>query len=97
MNNGECWFADITRFHEVENRSDSDRLQLMIDCELNPWWEEILRNKEIVLEELSAWDHHNLEALQARKENLLTMDVYPGEGVLHQLDQVIAARLSRLS
>lgn len=69
MQNGECWFADITQFHEVENRSDTDRLQLMMDCELNEWWENILKEHGVQLEEISEWSHYSVEELKSMKES----------------------------
>ena len=73
MKNGECWFADITQPHEVENRSDTDRLQLMIDCDLNDWWEHILEKHGIQLKKNSGWGNYTLEELQLMKENFLIM------------------------
>ncbi len=42
LKNQECWFTDITKPHYAENGSKVDRYQLMIDCELNEWWEKLL-------------------------------------------------------
>lgn len=37
MNEGECWYLDLGRPHRVQNRGTTDRLHLVIDCELNDW------------------------------------------------------------
>ncbi|HEY6229829.1 MAG TPA: aspartyl/asparaginyl beta-hydroxylase domain-containing protein [Pyrinomonadaceae bacterium] len=34
---GECWYLDLSLPHWVENRGASDRIHLVIDCELNEW------------------------------------------------------------
>lgn len=35
MNEGECWYLNLTLPHRVENRSATDRVHLVIDCEIN--------------------------------------------------------------
>lgn len=42
MNEGECWYLDLSLPHWVENRGATDRIHLVIDCELNEWLREIL-------------------------------------------------------
>jgi hypothetical protein len=37
MHEGECWYLDLSRPHRVENRSQIDRVHLVIDCLLNDW------------------------------------------------------------
>lgn len=37
MNPGECWYINANLPHKVENRSDSDRVHLVIDCEVDDW------------------------------------------------------------
>jgi hypothetical protein len=37
MQPGECWFADFSQPHSVMNRSDSERIHLVIDCMRNEW------------------------------------------------------------
>lgn len=34
---GECWYLDLSLPHWVENRGATDRIHLVIDCELNEW------------------------------------------------------------
>ena len=42
MNAGECWYLDLSLPHWVENRGSSDRVHLVIDCEVNDWVRELL-------------------------------------------------------
>lgn len=42
MKAGECWYLDLSLPHWVENRSSTDRVHLVIDCEVNDWLREIL-------------------------------------------------------
>lgn len=37
MQPGECWYLDLSLPHWVENRGASDRVHLVIDCEVNEW------------------------------------------------------------
>lgn len=37
MEEGEVWYLDLTLPHRVENRSNADRIHLVIDCLLNDW------------------------------------------------------------
>ena len=34
---GECWYVDFSLPHWIENRGATDRVHLVIDCELNEW------------------------------------------------------------
>ena len=37
MNEGECWYLDLNLPHRVQNRGSTDRVHLVIDCQLNDW------------------------------------------------------------
>jgi hypothetical protein len=37
MREGECWYL----LHCVHNRGTTDRVHLVIDCQLNPWLDEM--------------------------------------------------------
>lgn len=37
MGEGECWYLDLNRPHRVQNLGDTDRVHLVIDCQLNDW------------------------------------------------------------
>jgi Aspartyl/Asparaginyl beta-hydroxylase len=42
MQEGECWYLDLSRPHRVQNRSKVDRIHLVIDCLLNDWLRAII-------------------------------------------------------
>ena len=48
MNEGECWYLDLGRPHRVQNRGATDRLHLVIDCELNDWLRALIMSGEPV-------------------------------------------------
>ena len=37
MQEGECWYLNLSRHHWVDNFSDIARVHLVIDCEVNDW------------------------------------------------------------
>ena len=37
MREGELWYADVSPLHSVNNRSDQDRVHLMLDVGVNDW------------------------------------------------------------
>ena len=42
LNEGECWYLNLSLPHWVENRGATDRVHLVIDCEVNEWLRELL-------------------------------------------------------
>ncbi len=92
MQNGECWFADISQLHEVENRSETDRLQLLIDCDMNDWWKAVLKEKGMDVDRLSVWKKHSLEELQLMKENFVAMGIADNQEVIERIDLEIMAK-----
>lgn len=52
MKEGELWYADVSPLHSVYNRSDVDRVHLMLDVGVNDWLRAMFP-KESVMERLS--------------------------------------------
>jgi len=92
MQNGECWLADISKEHEVENRSSTDRMQLMIDCDLNEWWEKVLAEHGVEVPSVSNWSRLRLEDLLAMKEHLLAMGATANKELLEELSEEIGRK-----
>jgi hypothetical protein len=42
MREGECWFFDASLPHRVNNRSASDRVHLVVDCQVDEWLRSLL-------------------------------------------------------
>ena len=42
MQEGECWYLDLSLPHRVQNRSSVDRIHLVVDCLLNDWLRTII-------------------------------------------------------
>ncbi len=43
MTPGECWYVDVNRPHSVANSGDTNRIHLVIDCNVNSWLISALR------------------------------------------------------
>jgi hypothetical protein len=42
MPEGEYWYLDLGKPHRVENRSNRDRVHLVVDCVLNEWLHQVI-------------------------------------------------------
>ena len=48
MKAGECWFADFSKTHAVHNKGVTDRIHLVIDCEVNEWMKSLFVQEGIL-------------------------------------------------
>lgn len=67
MQEGECWYMNLTLKHRINNNSNIDRVHLVIDCKVNDWIKEqfaqnALSRKEAAQEEKR--NHSNEEKLK---------------------------------
>ncbi|HZR02422.1 MAG TPA: aspartyl/asparaginyl beta-hydroxylase domain-containing protein [Burkholderiales bacterium] len=51
MAEGECWYLDFSLPHRVQNRGDTDRIHLVIDCSLNEWLRALFPTPEQLTEQ----------------------------------------------
>lgn len=71
---GESWFLNVSRPHWVENRDEQERIHLIIDCQRNDWWDDLLRELDELPEEnaysnMSDTDLENMRSmLEGMKE-----------------------------
>ncbi len=45
MREGECWYCNFDKLHEVHNRGNQTRVHLIIDCMVNDWLKEVFNCK----------------------------------------------------
>ena len=90
MKNGECWLFDVTKVHEMENKSNETRWHIMIDCDLNDWWKDILQNCGIDFSEVSEYESYSIENLQEMKESFSRMRV--DSELIERIDLEIESR-----
>ena len=43
MNPGECWYINANLPHKVNNRSEADRVHLVIDCKVDAWMRSLFK------------------------------------------------------
>ena len=47
MQEGESWYLNLNLPHRVDNQSDTDRVHLVIDCEVNDWLQRLVPADEV--------------------------------------------------
>ncbi len=77
MKPGECWYGNFNSPHRVHNRSNEDRIHLVIDMVRNEWSDELFRevgydfekentppamSKELTLQVIEQLKHHNTDS-----------------------------------
>lgn len=50
MKEGECWYLDLSLPHWVENHGKTDRIHLVIDCQVNDWLRELIVDDSDVID-----------------------------------------------
>jgi hypothetical protein len=93
MKNGECWLPDVTKEHEMFNHSNETRWLLLMDCELNDWWKEILTKQGLEFEDESKYKYQTLEELENIKLCFLEMGLTEESELVHE---VIAEMVRRI-
>ena len=92
MKDGECWLPDVTKMHEMENKSNETRWHLMIDCDLNDWWKDILKEHGIDLENVSHYAKHSVEELNEMKNSFLSMGIEKENELIKNIEAEISTR-----
>jgi mannose-6-phosphate isomerase-like protein (cupin superfamily) len=46
MKEGECWYCNFDKTHEVQNKSDEVRIHLIIDCMVNDWLTDVFESAQ---------------------------------------------------
>ena len=57
MQEGECWYLNLSLRHRVRNAGDTDRVHLVIDCLVNDW----------VKEQFTNHAHHRLDVMEEKE------------------------------
>lgn len=52
MNEGECWYLNLSLKHSVVNESSIDRVHLVIDCKVNEWVRGLFANRINIQKEI---------------------------------------------
>jgi hypothetical protein len=54
LKEGECWYMNFNLHHSINNKSNKDRIHLVIDAEVNDWVTEILQQPGLLKKETEA-------------------------------------------
>ncbi len=73
MKAGECWFVDFTQKHSVKNNGTTDRIHLVIDCQVNKWLDCLFREIGV------------LGKLEEKPDPLDKLDKVTKEDMVHRL------------
>ncbi|MCX6854417.1 MAG: aspartyl/asparaginyl beta-hydroxylase domain-containing protein [Verrucomicrobia bacterium] len=79
MAEGECWYLDLNLPHRVQNRGATDRVHLVIDCQLNDWLRDLISQGEASLGEESSYEAFHRQVLEepALQEELIGLTDQP--------------------
>lgn len=47
MKEGECWYMNLALLHNINNKSEFDRVHLVMDCVVNDWVKNLFQNPNI--------------------------------------------------
>lgn len=72
MGEGECWYINANLEHEVENKGETDRIHLVIDCKVNDWLKEVFDKGEIFEKQDKGNPAQKLVIEALRLQNTLT-------------------------
>jgi hypothetical protein len=75
MHEGSCWYINANLMHRVTNGGDTDRIHLVVDCEVNDWLKDVFTraeksdkpdedNREQLLKVIEELKRQNTEASQ---------------------------------
>jgi hypothetical protein len=51
MQEGECWYLNLSLPHRVVNQSSTDRVHLVIDCKVNAWVSALMTENSLLRKE----------------------------------------------
>jgi len=46
LNEGDCWYLNANLPHQVSNNSNTDRVHLVVDCEVNDWLKNLIGSSD---------------------------------------------------
>ena len=81
LQEGECWYINANLPHRVSNNGSTDRIHLIVDCEVSDWLKEIVLsspqistreedNSQDILKMIEALGHHHTEGAAKLIEKL---------------------------
>lgn len=92
MEPGECWYMDLDLHHEIFNKSDKDRVNLVMDCVRNEWWEEVFASCG-KSHDNNPYRNMSLNELREIKKNLAILESESYTSLISEIDMEITTRV----
>jgi quercetin dioxygenase-like cupin family protein len=89
MNAGECWYINANLPHKVENRSDSARVHLVIDCKVDEWIRSLAASASEQLESRTSFEATSERPSSPASLEKFCQAVFEDVGLHERLRQVI--------
>jgi aspartyl/asparaginyl beta-hydroxylase (cupin superfamily) len=89
MQEGECWYLNLTLPHRVSNKGTEDRIHLVIDCLVNDWLKDLFANHALVQKEATIdpnKPNYRVEDKQKIIDQLRSMNTEMGNKLADQLE-----------
>jgi quercetin dioxygenase-like cupin family protein len=64
LQEGECWYLNANLPHSVSNNSSTDRIHLVIDCEVNDWLRNMINSSDIIAYKKEEIDNNLLNMIK---------------------------------
>lgn len=91
MEPGECWYMDLDLYHEIFNKSDQDRVNLVMDCVRNKWWEDIFAQCGKNHDD-NPYRNMSVAELEGIRENFLAMTTEVCGQMIKEIDKELSSR-----
>ena len=72
MNEGECWYMNVNLPHSVHNKSNVDRVHLVVDAVVNDWLRACFSEEGVHKKEVEEYDDHTRRAIIENLRSLNT-------------------------
>ncbi len=67
MQEGECWYLNLSLPHRVHNAGNTDRIHLVIDCIVNDWVKDLLKDTSLFRKDIDALPAHTFSREDQQK------------------------------
>lgn len=86
MKKGECWYADFDLPHSVSNKSEQERIHLVIDGKRNEWTDKLFTTSGYDIEEEKRVKDYPLETKKQMLEHLRLMKTDAANEIIKKLE-----------
>lgn len=92
MKSGECWLPNVIKPHEMMNKSNEIRWMLLMDCDLNDWWKEVLTGCGLDFTNRSKFQYQSRKTLEEMIENFLLLGLKRDNQLITEIELELNSR-----